>query len=57
MNKVNQQACNETVKIPKVVLADTVINPIAVMVKLIDAFIANVAVTRVFCVDCFTVWT
>lgn len=40
-----------------VVLSNTIVNPVAVMVKLVYATVADVAVARILSVDCLTVWT
>ena len=56
-DEVNGQGEHKKIEDHVIILANAVIDPLAVMIESIDALIANVAVPRVFGVDRLTVRT
>lgn len=40
-----------------VILANAIVDPVAMMVKLVHALIADITMPRVFGIDCFTIRT
>ena len=54
--KINEQCQNVNIKHFMISSTDTVINPLAMVVKFADAFVTDIAVATVESISSFTIW-